>query len=106
SSDLDVELPEGSSVIALLGSGNRDERHYGPDADVYRIDRNPADALGFGSGIHLCLGAPLARLDCKVAIEALRDATSEIEVVGEISHNHSFLLRACSSIPVVLTPAT
>lgn len=97
-----VELPAGSSLIALLGSGNRDERHYGPDADVYRVDRNPADALGFGTGIHLCLGAPLARLDCKVAIEALREATTDIQVVGEIAHNHSFLLRACSSIPVAL----
>ena len=47
---------------------------------------------------------PLARLDCKVAIEALREATTDIQVVGEIAHNHSFLLRACSSIPVALRP--
>jgi cytochrome P450 len=99
-----VDLPAGSPVIVLLGSGNRDERHFGPDADEYRIDRNPTDALGFGAGIHLCLGAPLARLECRVAIETLCERTSAIELAGEIEHNCSFLLRVCSAIPARLTP--
>jgi cytochrome P450 len=99
----DVPLKAGAPLIALLGSANRDERHYGADSNEYRIDRRPTDALGFGTGIHMCLGAPLARLDCRVAIEVLRERTSVIELVGDIEHNYSFLLRACSSIPAILT---
>jgi cytochrome P450 len=98
----DVPLPVGSGILALLGSGNRDETHFGPDSDEYRLNRNATDALGFGTGIHLCLGAPLARLDCRVAISVLCERTSSIDLAGDVEHNCSFLLRACSSIPALL----
>jgi cytochrome P450 len=100
-----VRLAAGTPIVVLLGSANRDERHFGPDADEYRVDRNPTDALGFGGGIHVCLGAPLARLDCRVAIEVMCERTSAIALAGEIEHNCSFLLRACSSIPAHLIRA-
>lgn len=95
-------VPAGSSVIILLGSGNRDERHYGDDAGEYRISRNPSDALGFGAGVHLCLGAPLARLESRVALDVLRKKTSAIRLAGDMTFNHSFMLRSCSAVPARL----
>ena len=74
------EMPEGDKVLLLLGSGNRDERVW-DRPDVYDIDRAwPTHHLAFGHGIHVCLGAALARLEMRVSLEeflgrhpALRD---------------------------------
>lgn len=64
------KLPAGATVFLLLGSANRDERKF-PEPDRFDVSRNPQDHLAFGYGIHLCLGAPLARLEGRVALEAL-----------------------------------
>jgi cytochrome P450 len=85
-----------------LGSANRDERHFGADADEYRIDRHPSDALGFGTGIHLCLGAPLARLEARVVLETLVRGTEEIQSAGPVERFQSAWVRAASSVPVLL----
>jgi cytochrome P450 len=98
----DVALPAGAPVMVVLGSANRDERHFGPDADDYRIDRNPSDALGFGTGIHLCLGAPLARLEARVVLETLVRGTREIQSAGPVERFRSAWVRAASSVPVLL----
>ena len=71
----DVELeggkiPAGQNVFLLLGSANRDERQF-PDPDRFDVARNPQDHVAFGYGIHYCLGAPLARLEGRNALEAL-----------------------------------
>src|SRR5207302_3759050 len=55
-----VELPAGADLLVLFASANRDERHYA-DPDRFDVTRNPADHVGFGAGVHLCLGAALAR---------------------------------------------
>lgn len=62
-------VPEGSRVLLLTGSANRDEREFGPTAEQFDIDRDVPLALGFGQGIHFCLGASLARLESRVALE-------------------------------------
>ncbi|MEN8158827.1 MAG: cytochrome P450 [Myxococcota bacterium] len=63
-------LPAGSTVVALIGSANRDERRF-PEPDRFDVGRNPVGHLGFGFGKHFCLGASLARLQARVALEAL-----------------------------------
>jgi cytochrome P450 len=98
----DVALSAATPVMVVLGSANRDERHFGPDADEFRIDRNPSDALGFGTGIHLCLGAPLARLEARVVLETLVRGTQEIESAGPVERFRSAWVRAASSVPVRL----
>jgi cytochrome P450 len=98
----EVVLPAATPVMVVLGSANRDERHFGSDADEYRIDRNPSDALGFGTGIHLCLGAPLARLEARVVLETLARGTEEIESAGPVERFRSAWVRAASSVPVLL----
>jgi len=63
-------IPAGSGLVAYIGSGNHDESRF-PDAGRLDIDRQPNRHLGFGHGIHYCLGAPLARLEGRIALTAL-----------------------------------
>ncbi|GAA3211312.1 cytochrome P450 [Actinocorallia longicatena] len=61
-------IPEGSIMLFLLGSANRDHRHY-PDGDAFDIHRKITQPLTFGRGTHFCLGAALARLEGRIALE-------------------------------------
>jgi cytochrome P450 len=65
-----VPVPEGGRVLLLYGSANRDEA-LTERPEVYAIRRKPVRHLGFGSGAHFCLGAPLARYVVKIAVEEL-----------------------------------
>ena len=64
------KIPAGAIVFLLLGSANRDERKF-PQPDRFDVTRNPQDHVAFGYGIHYCLGAPLARLEARIALESL-----------------------------------
>ena len=66
----DQRIEAGQMVIPWMSSANRDEAFF-PDADRFDIDREPNRHLGFGRGIHFCLGAPLARLEVKTALSAM-----------------------------------
>lgn len=76
-----VTIPEGAPVMMLVASANRDERAF-PDADTFDIDRSTDQAqnIGFGFGIHSCLGAALARLETRVALELLLDFMPRFEI--------------------------
>jgi cytochrome P450 len=63
-------IPSGSSVRLLLGSANRDERRFS-DPDVLDVTRPSLRNVAFGAGVHFCIGAPLARLEARLAIPAL-----------------------------------
>jgi len=78
-----VTIPAGQPVLLLTGSATRDEREF-EDPDRFDIDRPPGLALGFGHGIHTCLGAALARLESRVALEewAARFPRFEIDDSG------------------------
>ncbi|MCA1750419.1 MAG: cytochrome P450 [Flavobacteriales bacterium] len=66
-----VLIPEGADVLMVMGSGNRDEAMY-ENGESFNIERpNAATHLSFGSGIHFCLGSPLAKLEFKVVLEEL-----------------------------------
>ena len=75
------KVPAGSIMLFLLGSANRDDRRF-PDGDRFDIHRDDGRHLTFGNGIHLCLGAALARLEGCIALEELlaRFPTWEIDL--------------------------
>ncbi|MCX0272931.1 cytochrome P450 [Nocardia zapadnayensis] len=65
------EVPAGSTMMLLIGAANHDHRHFPPDGDIFDIHRPPRPHLGFGIGAHFCLGAALARLEGRIALEEL-----------------------------------
>jgi cytochrome P450 len=93
----DVELagtriPKGAYVAPLLGSANRDERRF-PDPDRFDVARDAQGHLGFGFGKHFCLGASLARLEARVALEALAPELPRLERERSRELVDSFLVR-------------
>lgn len=93
-------MPEGQRVILLLGSGNRDERAI-ERPDDFDITRATLQHLGFGFGIHVCLGASLARLEGRVALEEVlaRIPNYEIDEAG-IERVHSPNVRGYARVPM------
>ena len=76
------EIPAGQRVVVLWASANRDERVFG-DPDEFRLDRDPADNLLYGRGIHDCPGAPLARLELRLLVQGLIDRAERITAVAD-----------------------
>jgi cytochrome P450 len=104
--DWDAEgtvIPAGSRVAMMLGSGNRDDRHY-PDADHFDIHRNPRDHLAFGYGIHLCIGAPLARAQLSAVIGALVKHVERMDV-GEPTRHFNNTVRGLETLPITVRAA-
>ncbi|PRC44325.1 cytochrome P450, partial [Mycobacterium sp. ITM-2017-0098] len=79
-----VTIPEGKPVFLLGGSANRDPDAF-TDADTFDIDRDRTEAqnLGFGYGVHSCLGAALARMESAIALERLLDFMPSYEVLWD-----------------------
>ena len=99
----DVTLPAGTTAITLLGAANRDPAMF-PDPDRFDIARENANRhIGFGMGIHFCLGAPLARLEAQTAIGALLRRFPDLQPAwgdAEPEHRETFTLRGLVSLPV------
>jgi hypothetical protein len=76
----DVEIPAGAKVLMLYGAANRDEREFGPTADVLDVRREIPRHLGFATGVHFCIGSHLARLQAHVALSELLAAFPQIGV--------------------------
>jgi cytochrome P450 len=99
-----VTLPAGSKGLLLFGSANRDERRW-DEPDRFDIGRNPAGHLAFGHGIHHCLGAALARLETRVALEVLLPQLGEyaVDTTGAV-RVHSGNVRGFSRLPIEIGP--
>ncbi len=101
----DVELhgqkvAEGSIMVILNGSANRDERHY-PDGDSFDIHRDVGRHLSFGYGIHLCLGAALARLEGRIALDEVLRRFPDWEVdYDKAQRAHASTVRGWETLPV------
>jgi len=76
-------MKAGDAIMLCFGSGNRDERKWGDTADVYDITRKPRGHLGFGGGVHACLGSAIARLATTIAFEEFLTAYPDFEQVDQ-----------------------
>ncbi|MGR6964127.1 cytochrome P450/oxidoreductase [Geodermatophilus sp. URMC 61] len=76
-----VTMPAGSRVVLIPGAANRDERQF-PDPDRFDVTRPRGRHLGFGEGVHGCLGAPLARLEARIALEEALPVLGDYEPAG------------------------
>jgi len=100
-----VSIPAGAFVMTSLGSANRDEDFWGPDAAEVRLDReNARQHVSFGAGPHHCLGASLARLEASIALAQLTTRFPGLALDGEVTWNGRINLRGPAHLPVTLVP--
>ena len=98
-------IPEDASVTVLLASANRDERQF-EDPDRFDITRDTKGHMSFGLGIHFCLGASLARLEARIAFEALLPELRQLKRAGdELTFIDSYLVRGLDRLELVPTSA-
>jgi cytochrome P450 len=99
-----IPVDEGEKVLMFLGAANRDPRHW-ERPDDYDITRRAVGHVGFGSGIHQCVGQLLARLEGESVLSALARKVASIEIAGPARRRYNNTLRALASLPVTVRPA-
>ena len=97
-----VQVAQGQKIAALLGSANRDESVF-DRPDEMEITRDPNPHIGFGAGIHFCIGAPLARMEMQTALPLLMKRFPRIELASEPVSRGTFVLRGYATVPVSLS---
>ena len=101
--DIDVRghtIPAGTKMQVLFASANRDEAMF-ENPDEFRLDRDPHSLkqhVAFGWGVHHCIGAPLARLETRVALSQLVPRITNLRVVEEPRNSETFILRGFASL--------
>jgi cytochrome P450 len=95
----DVLVRRGEPVVVAIGAANRDALRF-DDADELRVDRPPTQHLGFGHGVHHCLGAALARMELQEALRALLVELPDLHVAGDIQWKTEMLVRGPATMPV------
>ncbi len=100
-----VPVARDEKVLMFLGAANRDPRRW-ENPDGYDITRRNAAHVGFGSGIHACVGQVLARLEGEVVLSALARRAASIEITGEVRRRYNNTLRGLASLPVRLRAGT
>jgi len=93
-----VDIKQGQKIVSLLGSANRDEEVFA-NADTMDITRDPNPHIGFGAGIHFCIGAPLARLEMGISLPELFKRFPTLELDGNPVRRPTFSLRGYESVP-------
>ncbi|GAA3507729.1 cytochrome P450 [Actinomadura keratinilytica] len=96
-------IPDGSKVLMFLGAANRDPRRW-RDPDAFDLSRDPSGHVGFGMGIHQCVGQHVARLEAEALLTALARRVERIEPLGAPRRHLNNTLRAWESLPVRVHP--
>ncbi|KWX67445.1 cytochrome P450 [Mycobacterium sp. NAZ190054] len=100
-----VPIPAGATVMPMLGAANRQEDRY-PNPDRFDIFRQPKANLGWGHGVHVCLGMHLARLEMRTAVNLLFDRLPNLRLDpdGDDPHIRGQVFRSPTSLPVLFDP--
>ncbi len=100
-------IRQGMGVIPVYASANRDDARF-PDAERFDITRNTQGHLAFGYGVHFCLGAPLARLEAKVALEQALVRLPQMRRADDapLERVNSLFLRGLTSLPLAFEPTS
>jgi cytochrome P450 len=94
-------VPAGSAMMFLAGSANRDHRAFPPDGDVFDIHRSISHHITFGYGIHFCLGAALARLEGRIALDEMLNRFPIWHVDSDHAALDSTAVRGWRTLPIV-----
>ncbi|MBF6174895.1 cytochrome P450 family protein [Nocardia blacklockiae] len=103
-----IHLDKGDAILASYAGANRDPRVYGPTADTFDVTRADKQHLAFGYGKHLCLGAPLARLEATTALSMLFERFPEMALAAapdELGAVPGFISNGHRVLQVALTPS-
>lgn len=90
----------GQEIAMLFGAANRDPRRFGPTAGSFDVGRGDAGHVGFGGGIHFCVGAPLARLELEVALATLVDGMPGLTLAAEPRYHDAFAIHGLTELLV------
>jgi cytochrome P450 len=104
--DVDIgghDIGEGEKILMFLGAANRDPRRWA-DPDRYDITRKTSGHVGFGAGIHMCVGQLVARLEGEAVLAALARRVATIEITGPVKRRYNNTLRGLESLPITLKP--
>jgi cytochrome P450 len=98
-------IPADMAVMPLLASANRDARKF-PDPERFDLTRNTDGHIALGHGVHFCLGAPLARLEAKIALETLLQHLPSLRATAQpVTWIDSFFVRGPKTLPLALIEA-
>jgi cytochrome P450 len=92
-------LKKGTRVLIVYGAANRDASRF-PEPHRFDIERKTIGHVGFGQGVHACLGMNLARLEMSCLIDALADNVEQFELAGEIVPSLNSTIHSYQSVPV------
>jgi cytochrome P450 len=98
-----VQLDAGRKILLFLGAANRDPRHW-QNPDEYDIERKVLGHVGFGAGIHVCVGQLLARLEGEVVLQALAKSVRHTGLAGEPERRFNNTLRGLKRLPLRVEP--
>ena len=98
-------IPKDTKVVLFLGSANRDPRHWGENAEKFDVHRSTSGHVGFGTGIHQCVGQLVARLEADLILGALARRAARLELDGDPVPKLNNTLRGWASVPVRVTAA-
>lgn len=99
-----VDIPGGSKVLLFLAAANRDPEHW-ENPEQFSLDRNASGHVGFGFGIHQCLGQMVARLEGELIATALAERVKSISLAGKPVRRLNNTLHAIESLPIEVEPA-
>ncbi|GAB2738147.1 cytochrome P450 [Amycolatopsis magusensis] len=93
-------VPDGHKILMFLGAANRDERRWGAGADRFDLGRDPSGHVGFGMGIHQCVGQHVARLEAEALLTALARRVEHLEPAAPPRRHLNNTLRSWESLPL------